>query len=129
MSDAQAQVAESTSEVTDATDPELRQIVVFKLVDVLPLLIWGAVICTLGYFTMETLIAFAGKDSNATMSFVMDIAADLRMGEWFAYAFGLGGTGYGYWERRLRKREGDAQTDRISELEEFISEGSPTGDN
>ena len=53
-------------------------------------------------------------------NFAVKLLADISVPEWFAYAFGGGGVGFGYYERRLRKKTIEVQTRHSANLEKYF---------
>ena len=65
------------------------------------LLVVGGIVI-IGYYFRDVLLAYAGKETNASISF--SLITKLQADKWFAYLFGAGGIGYGVVQRRLRRR-------------------------
>jgi hypothetical protein len=80
-------------------------------------LIIVAVIC-LGSYAKEVLIAFAGKETAATLA--LTLIAHLQADRWFAYLVGVLGVGYGAAERQLRRRNIRRLTAHTTELEKRL---------
>ncbi len=83
------------------------------------------------FFVEKVLISFAGKTTNADLSF--QVLAKLQADRWFAYLFGGLGLGYGYAERKLRQRNIKRLSEMNVELEKRLDPGrsssglTPTG--
>lgn len=104
------------------TDDDRRFRLISRVIDGLigvasTLIIAGAVVWIVGYLR-DVLIAFAGKETNASLAFT--ILAKIQADRWLAYLFGAGGIGYGLVERRLRTRNIRRLTKRPTELETRI---------
>jgi len=69
----------------------------------------------------DVLIAFAGKetDANLALSLIVNLQAD----RWFAYLFGVAGTGYGIVQRQLRRRNIRRMTGHNAEVEKRLHPG------
>ena len=63
-------------------------------------------------------IAFAGQETTALASFLVELNSNINLAEILSIVFGLGGTGYGWRQKHLRGREIERLSARIKELEE-----------
>lgn len=69
----------------------------------------------IGYYIQNVLVAFAGQQTEAAISF--SLVTKLQADRWFAYMVGAGGLGYGLMQRKLRQRNIRRLTVHTSELE------------
>jgi hypothetical protein len=72
----------------------------------------------LGFYAKEVLVAFAGKETAATLA--LSLVANLQADRWFAYLVGAGGLGYGVVERQLRRRNIKRMTGHSEEVEKRL---------
>jgi len=73
-----------------------------------------AIICAMS-FVRDGIVALAGKSTNADIS--LHLLAEMHLDRWVAYIFGVGGTGYGIFERKLRQKNIKRLTKKTEELE------------
>jgi len=84
------------------------------------------------YFTYRSIDTLSGEETIA--KFIVDVATDVKLPEWLAYLFGVGGVGYGYAQNRFRKNKVAELSDRCRGLEKIIDPGRssskmpPTGE-
>lgn len=64
-------------------------------------IIAGIVLVCIAYFLQKVLLAYAGKTTEANLSF--SLLARVQADRWVAYIFGAGGVTYGLFERNLRQ--------------------------
>ncbi len=69
----------------------------------------------------DVLIAFAGKETAANLA--LSLIVNLQADRWFAYLFGVAGTGYGIVQRQLRRRNIRRMTGHNAEVEERLHPG------
>lgn len=93
-------------------------------------LIIGGVVWCMSYLS-DIVAALAGRRTDAKLLFE---AVFIQSGNWLPWLAGGSGAGYGYAERRLRKKKTEQLQSRIQELETRIdpnrqsSELTPQGD-
>ena len=91
-------------------------------------LIWLAIV-VVAYKAIDTV---AGETTVADLG--VNVVADIRISEAVAYGLGVQGFGYGFKQRKMRKRSIREQSERITDLETQIdparssSELTDTGD-
>jgi hypothetical protein len=75
---------------------------------------WGGVVACacFGYLSIQSL---AGQATSANIG--LDLVADVRLSEVFAYIFGGGGVAYGIRQRKLRGDTVERLQDRVRSLE------------
>lgn len=85
-------------------------------------LIWATCAISVVYFLKEVMVGvaheLAGKETNASVAW--NFLNDFRVSTALPWLFGAGGVGYGYKERRLRKRTVGNTDGRIKKLEKSI---------
>jgi hypothetical protein len=78
---------------------------------------WGA-ICFCVYWFMDSIKAFAGKETDANI--LMDIILSLRANHWIGFVFGGGGLVYGGIRNKQLKNTRETMGDHIRKLEKEI---------
>ena len=78
----------------------------------------AAAVVALGYYFQNALVALAGKQTEASLSF--SLVTKLHADRWFAYLFGASGLGYGYVQRNLRRRNIKRLTEHTEEMEKIV---------
>jgi len=87
-------------------EAEARLRLQVKIIDLLSTVVvygskYGA-LALIFYWMTDALKAFAGQQTIADLAF--KFLADIKMPQWLAYVFGVGGIGWAYAERKLRQR-------------------------
>jgi hypothetical protein len=72
-------------------------------------------------YARDVLVAFAGKETAANLA--LSLIVNLQADRWFAYLFGLAGTGYGVVQRQLRRRNIRRMTGHNAEVEKRLHPG------
>jgi len=102
-----------------ALDDDGRLQVIVRVIDGLFRLAGTVVIALMivriGSYLRDVLLAFAGRETSATLAF--SFLAKIQADRWLAYALGAGGVGYGLVERGLRRRNIKRLTERPGQLE------------
>jgi hypothetical protein len=82
-------------------------------------IIFGVVL--IARYARDVLVAFSGKETGANLA--LSLIVNLQADRWFAYLFGLAGTGYGVVQRQLRRRNIRRMTGHNAEVEKRLHPG------
>lgn len=61
---------------------------------------WGGLVA-IAYYMTQSIDALAGEET--TSNIMISLITDLNMNQYLAYALGVGGTGYGFLQRKLKR--------------------------
>jgi|SRR5579875_1562019 len=92
--------------------------VIYSVTSIIRLIIFGILVILIAYWTKDVLLAYAGKSTAADVA--IRFFAEFKIDRALAYLFGLGGIGYGWQQRELRRRTIKRLTERTGELERKI---------
>ncbi|MCZ8236809.1 MAG: hypothetical protein O9310_00105 [Leptospiraceae bacterium] len=67
----------------------------------------------------NAIIELAGKETIADIA--VKLITDMKINEWLSYAIGISGLAYGYFERKLRKKNIDRLGPRSAKLETLLN--------